>query len=98
MILETLAIFGFMVLLCIAGYLLRVLCHELHRMHVVAKHYDAVQSKVWYREDWFHQYVEKSENLRDRVYRAERDASIAVSMISNHEGHYKHIKKAKKRK
>ena len=92
---EYLAIFGFMVMLCLAAGLLTCLYHEIKRVHQVAKHYEAVQSKVWYRKDWFQQYDEKIKECQSRLYRAETKASNAAFTIDHHIRDNKHTQTAK---
>ena len=92
--LEYLAIFGFMVLLCMVGYFLTWVYHEKVRQHIVAKHYQKAASKLW-RSDWFTKTDERIEELTRRLYVAERNASNASYRINKHITDNKHTKTAK---
>jgi len=93
--LEYLAIFGFMVLLCMVGYFLTWVYHEKVRQHVVAKHYQKASSKIW-RCNWFAATDERIESLTRRLYLAERNASNASYRINCHITDNKHTKTAKR--
>ena len=93
--LEYLAIFGFMVLLCMVGYFLTWVYHEKVRQHTVAKHYQKAASTLW-RLNWFEKTDERIESLTRRLYLAERNASNAGYQISCHVKDNKHTRTAKK--
>ncbi len=95
MILETLAIFGFMVLLFIVGAGLKALYNEIGRVHAVAKDYDDVVCKIWFRRSWFGKADERIESLAHRLYLMERKASNTQYTLSKHITDNKHTKTAK---
>jgi len=93
--LEYLALFGFMVLLCMLGYALTWVYHEKVRQHVVAKHYQKAASKLWI-GNWFGKTDERIEALTRRLYLVERKASNTDFSLSMHIKNNKHMQTPKK--